>query len=268
MQHRDSFLIITALVLVSLLAWVVTVREMGSMGVGMMTHSMTMGQPFSLSNAGLYIVFWGVMMVAMMFPSVAPMVVLFSTIARRKQEQNEQEEQEAQTSSSRSSSSVWIFVAGYTLLWTLTGGVAYAGDLAMQSLPHAFPSLRTYGSVIGGATLVIAGLYQLTPLKYLCLTQCRSPFGFLVQHWQEGARGAFRMGFHHGAYCLGCCWSLMAVMFVMGTMNLVWMGILSLVIFVEKIVPHGLNMGKAVGVGLIGIGLLMAVYPSVFNIQM
>ncbi len=261
MQHRDSFLIITALVLVSLLAWVVTVREMGSMGLGMMTHSMTMGQPFSLSNAGLYIVFWGVMMVAMMFPSVAPMVVLFSTIARRKQEQNEQQD------TSRPSPSVWIFVAGYTLLWTLTGGVAYAGDLAMQSLPHAFPSLRTYGSLIGGATLIIAGLYQLTPLKYLCLTQCRSPFGFLVQHWQEGARGAFRMGFYHGAYCLGCCWSLMAVMFVMGTMNLVWMGILSLVIFVEKIVPHGLNMGKAVGVGLIGLGLLMAVYPSVFNMR-
>ena len=260
MQHRDSFLIITALVLVSLLAWVVTVREMGSMGLGMMTHSMTMGQPFSPSNAGLYIVFWGVMMVAMMFPSVAPMVVLFSTIARRKQEQD------AQTSSSHPSPSVWIFVAGYTLLWTLTGGVAYAGDLAMQSLPHAFPSLRTYGSVIGGATLIIAGLYQLTPLKYLCLTQCRSPFGFLVQHWQEGARGAFRMGFHHGAYCLGCCWSLMAVMFVMGTMNLVWMGILSLVIFVEKIVPQGLNMGKAVGVGLIGLGLLMAVYPSAFSV--
>lgn len=259
MQHRDSFLIITALVLLSLLAWVVTVREMGSMGLGMMTHSMTMGQPFSLSNAGLYIVFWGVMMVAMMFPSVAPMVVLFSTIARRKQEQHEQ------TGLSRPSPSVWIFVAGYSLLWTLTGGIAYAGDLAMQSLPHTFPSLRTYGTVIGGVTLIIAGLYQLTPLKYLCLTQCRSPFGFLVQHWQEGARGAFRMGFQHGAYCLGCCWSLMAVMFVMGTMNLVWMGILSLVIFVEKIVPHGMSMGKAVGVGLIGLGLLMAVSPNMLS---
>jgi predicted metal-binding membrane protein len=260
MQHRDSFLIITALVLLSLLAWVVTVREMGSMGLGMMTHSMTMGQPFSLSNAGLYIVFWGVMMVAMMFPSVAPMVVLFSTLARRKHEQNEQ------AGSSRPSSSVWVFVAGYSLLWTLTGGIAYAGDLAMQSLPHTFPSLRTYGTLIGGATLIIAGLYQLTPLKYLCLTQCRSPFGFLVQHWQEGARGAFRMGFQHGAYCLGCCWSLMAVMFVMGTMNLVWMGILSLVIFVEKIVPHGIRLGKTVGVGLIGLGLLMAVSPNMLSL--
>jgi predicted metal-binding membrane protein len=260
MQHRDSFLIITALVLLSLLAWGVTVREMGSMGLGMMTHSMTMGQPFSLSNAGLYIVFWGVMMVAMMFPSVAPMVVLFSTLARRKHEQNEQ------AGSSRPSSSVWVFVAGYSLLWTLTGGIAYAGDLAMQSLPHTFPNLRTYGTLIGGATLIIAGLYQLTPLKYLCLTQCRSPFGFLVQHWQEGARGAFRMGFQHGTYCLGCCWSLMAVMFVMGTMNLVWMGILSLVIFVEKIVPHGIRLGKTVGVGLIGLGLLMAVSPNMLSL--
>lgn len=262
MKRRESLIIIGALVLLSILAWVITVHQMGSMGLGMLTHSMTMGQPFSPSHAGLYIVFWGVMMVAMMFPSVAPMVVLFSTIARRKQEQHEQTDPSRPF---RPSPSVWIFVAGYSLLWTLTGGIAYAGDLAMQSLPHAFPILRTYGTVIGGATLMSAGLYQLTPLKYLCLTQCRSPFGFLVQHWQEGARGAFRMGFQHGAYCLGCCWSLMAVMFVMGTMNLVWMGILSLVIFVEKIVPHGIRMGKAVGVGLIGLGLLMAVSPNTLS---
>ena len=249
MQRRESLIIIAALVLVSGVAWVFTVRHMGHMGLGMMTHGMTMGLPFSLSNAGLYVVLWGVMMIAMMFPSIAPMAVLFSTISRRKREE------------AAPYAPAWIFVAGYTLLWTLTGGVAYAGDLAIQSLPRTFPTLQTYGTLIGGGVLVISGVYQLTPLKYLCLTQCRSPFGFLVQHWQEGRPGAFRMGFHHGAYCLGCCWSLMAVMFVMGTMNLVWMGILALVIFVEKIVPHGAALGKGVGIVLMVLGLLLAVYP-------
>ena len=252
MQRRESLIIITALVLLSVLAWVVTVRQMGGMGFGLTTHSMTMGMPFSLSNAGLYIVFWGVMMIAMMFPSVAPMAVLFSTISRRKREE------------AAPYAPAWIFVAGYTVLWTLTGSVAYAGDLAIQSLPRTFPSLQTYGPLIGGGVLVIAGLYQLTPLKYLCLTQCRSPFGFLLQHWQDGTLGAFRMGFHHGAYCLGCCWSLMAVMFVVGTMNLVWMGVLALVIFLEKIVPRGVALGKGVGIALIGLGLAFAVYPSAF----
>lgn len=145
--------------------------------------------------------------------------------------------------------------------WTLTGGVAYAGDLAIQSVPCTFPSLQTYGPLIGGGVLVIAGVYQLTPLKYVCLSQCRSPLGFLLQHWQDGTLGAFRMGFHHGAYCLGCCWSLMTVMFVVGTMNLVWMGLLAVVIFLEKIVPHGVALGKGVGIGLIGLGLVFAMYP-------
>ena len=251
MHGRDSLLIIGALVGVSIVAWVITVREMGGMGLGLMTPSMTMGRPVSVANAGLYVVLWGVMMVAMMFPSVAPMVVLFSTISRRKREQADP------------FVPTWIFVVGYTVVWTLTGSLAYAGDVVIQAVPHAFPGLRAYGTALGGGLLVIAGLYQLTPLKYLCLTQCRSPLGFLLQHWREGAWGAFRMGFQHGAFCLGCCWSLMTVMFVMGTMNLVWMGILAIVIFAEKVVPHGVALGKGVGLVLMGLGLVFAVYPSV-----
>jgi predicted metal-binding membrane protein len=250
MNIRDQALIVAALVLLSALAWAGTVHQAGSMGMGMITCSMTMGMPLSMSNAMLYLALWGVMMVAMMFPSVAPMVVLFSTVSRKKREQE------------ATFAPTWVFAAGYGTLWTLTGVAAYAGDLAIQSLPDSFPSLRTYGTVMGGATLIAAGLYQFTPLKYLCLTQCRSPMGFLLNSWRDGYLGAFRMGFHHGAYCLGCCWSLMAVFFVVGTMNLVWMGILTLVIFMEKIIPRGVAMGKGVGLGLIGLGLLLALYPS------
>lgn len=245
MIAREHFFILTALVFLSGLAWAGTVYQAGSMGLGMFTCSMTMGTPFSVSNGLLYIILWGVMMVAMMLPAMTPIVGLFRTIARRKREQG------------LPFTPVWVFVAGYVTLWTLTGSIGYAADIAIQSLPRMFPALQSYGVVIGGLTLVGAGVYQLTPLKYLCLSQCRSPMGFLLTSWRDGTTGAFRMGLHHGAYCLGCCWSLMVVLFVVGTMNLVWMGILSSVIFVEKIVPHGVEMGKATGVALIALGLAM-----------
>ena len=242
---REHFFILTALVLLSGLAWAGTVYQAGSIGLGMFTCSMTMGTPFSVSNGLLYIVLWGVMMIAMMLPAMTPIVGLFQTIARRKREQG------------LPFTPVWVFIAGYVTLWTLTGGIGYAADIAIQSLPGVFPALQTHGAAIGGLTLVVAGIYQLTPLKYLCLSQCRSPMGFLLTSWRDGTAGAFRMGLHHGAYCLGCCWSLMVVLFVVGTMNLVWMGVLSIVIFVEKIVPHGAEMGKATGVALMALGVAM-----------
>jgi len=245
MLAREHLWILTTLVVLSVIAWGGTVYQAGSMGLGLVTCSMTMGTPFSLSNAILYVVLWGVMMIAMMLPAMTPIVGLFQTIARRKREQG------------LPFTPVWVFITGYVMLWTFTGGVGYAADMAIQALPESFPSLRTYGFMIGGITLMVAGIYQLTPLKYLCLAQCRSPMGFLLTSWRDGTLGAFRMGVRHGAYCLGCCWSLMVVLFVMGTMNLVWMGLLTMVIFVEKIVPHGVAMGKATGVALILFGLVM-----------
>jgi len=244
---RSNLLIFIALVLLSGLAWGMTVYQANGMGWGMFTCSMTMGMPFSVSNAFLYIILWGVMMIAMMLPAMTPIVEIFQTMARRRQEQ------------SLPFTPAWVFIAGYLALWTLTGGVGYAADLAIQSLPTQFPTLRTYGMVIGGVTLIVAGLYQLTPLKYLCLSQCRSPMGFLLGNWRDGHWGTFRMGMDHGFYCLGCCWSLMAVLFVVGSMNLVWMGILSAVIFVEKTVPQGVVFGKLTGIALIMLGVALSV---------
>ena len=246
MIARENFFILITLVLLSGLAWAVTVYEARGMGWGMFTCSMTMGTPFSVSNGALYVVLWGVMMVAMMFPAMTPTVGLFRIIAKRRQEQG------------LSFTPVWVFLAGYITLWTLTGSAGYGVDLAIQSLPEHFPVLRTYGMVIGGLTLVGAGIYQLTPLKYLCLSQCRSPLGFLLESWRDGPMGAFRMGVRHGLYCLGCCWSLMVVLFVVGTMNLVWMGLLSAIIFAEKIIPYGVEMGKASGIVLIALGLALS----------
>ncbi len=247
MLAREHFWILTALTLLSGLAWAGSIYQAGSMGLGLITCSMTMGAPFTLSNAALYVVLWGVMMAAMMLPAMTPIVGLFQTIARRKQEQG------------LPFTPVWVFVVGYVALWTMTGGIGYAADLAMQSLPEVFPPVRAYGALIGGFTLVGAGIYQLTPLKYLCLSECRSPIGFLMTNWRDGTVGAFRMGMYHGAYCLGCCWSLMVVLFVMGTMNLVWMGMLSIVIFVEKTAPQGVTLGKATGLALMLLGAALTV---------
>lgn len=246
MLSRNKLLIFIALVLLSGLAWATTVYQADGMGWGMFTCSMTMGMPLSAGNALLYVTLWGVMMIAMMLPAMTPIVEIFQTMARRRQAQ------------ALPFTPVWVFMAGYLALWTLTGGVGYAADIAIQSLPSQFPALRTYGVVIGGVTLIAAGIYQLTPLKYLCLSQCRSPMGFLMSSWRDGQWGAFRMGVDHGLYCLGCCWSLMTVLFVVGSMNLVWMGILSAVIFTEKVVPHGVIIGKATGVALIVLGVALS----------
>ena len=250
MALRDRIAIISALVLLSSLAWAVTIHHSGGQASGIATGgSMTMGMPFSLSSAALYLGLWGIMMVAMMFPSVAPMVVLFSSVHRNREPQN------------NVFGAAWVFAAGYVVLWTLCGVVAYGADLGVQALPERFPVLRENGHVIAGATLFGAGLYQLTPYKYRCLSHCRSPLGFLLDRWRDGRWGALRMGLEHGAFCLGCCWSLMTVLFVVGTMNLVWMGALTLLIFVEKVVPSGVGIGKAAGVGLMALGLLLAWGP-------
>src|SRR5882672_3081798 len=153
MLAREQLLILIALVALSALAWAGSIYQAGSMGLGMITCGMTMGMPFSFGHAVLYVALWGVMMVAMMLPAMTSIVGLFHTIARRKREQG------------LPFTPVWVFVAGYVGLWTLTGGIGYTADIAIQSLPESFPGMRTYGAMIGGLTLIGAGLYQLTPLK-------------------------------------------------------------------------------------------------------
>ena len=246
MTGRERAIVAVALGLLSALAWAESVRHAGGMGLGFVTCSMTMGRPFSASGALLYVALWGVMMAAMMLPSVAPMVLTFFAASSRR------------PGGRAGLASTASFVAGYVALWTLTGVLAYAADLGIESLPRVFPDLRAHAAWIGGATLVVAGAYQLTPLKNLCLDHCRSPFAFLLHGWRDGRLGAFRMGVDHGAYCLACCWSLMTVLFVVGTMNLVWMGVLTLLIFAEKSLRHGPAVAKAAGVALIGLGVAFA----------
>lgn len=236
----DSYVITGALVLLSAVAWLYVGRETdGGMTVGLLTrpHSsdtMAMTDAGSGMSLTLFMVTWTVMMVAMMFPATAPVVLLFDRW-RRSRNQNP--------------ASTLSFVTGYLAVWTVAGLLVYGALVAIEvHVENSTTAVR-----LGGVSLVAAGLYQLSPLKTICLTKCRSPLGLVMAHAQQlgrGLRGPLRVGVSHGAYCLGCCWALMAVLIVLGLMNLGWMAAVSGLILVEKVLPAGRGFGRAVGLGL------------------
>jgi predicted metal-binding membrane protein len=216
-------------------------RSMSNMsGVDMgLVSGMSMGPAPLL----LFLAVWIAMMVAMMFPSVAPMVMLFATVSRNRRLAGERT---APTS---------VFLVGYLAVWGLFGIGAYLVSLIVPAMGMAGPGLRVYSPLMGGLVLILAGLYQWSPLKRVCLEHCRSPLAFLLHGWSDGYAGAFRMAVTHGAYCVGCCWGLMIVLFAVGFMSLGWMVLLAAVIFVEKIVRHGQLIGKFVGAALVLYGM-------------
>ena len=199
----------------------------------------------------VFLPMWITMMVAMMFPAATPMILLFDRLARQRKARGQAYVPTA------------IFVAGYLVAWAVFGVIAYLAILAVQTLTAqlagSLPQLPLIGLV---AILFLAGIYQLSPLKTVCLRHCQTPFGFVVQHWREGTGGAFAMGLHHGTYCIGCCWGLMLVLIAVGLMNLAAMGVLALVIFVEKVSRRGFLISRLVGLALIALALWHAVQPA------
>jgi len=185
---------------------------------------------------------WAVMMVAMMVPSASPMIETYARIAR--------------AHSSASAYNVWLFAAAYIVVWALFSAGATAGQIALQR-----GALITSGFVttplISGIILAIAGLYQLTPLKQACLGHCRSPIGFFTTEWRAGAAGAFKMGLKHGAFCVGCCWMLMALLFVLGVMNLLWVAAISVFVLLEKVTPYGRAIARITGVAMLVSGIAL-----------
>jgi predicted metal-binding membrane protein len=202
-------------------------------------------------EASLFLVMWVAMMVAMMFPSVYPMVLLFARISKGQ-------------SASPGSPQVptWVFIAGYLVIWTLVGGLMYALYLTVPWVWGHVAGLSDWTPVGIAVVLIGAGLYQLSAWKGICLTHCRSPLSFVLHKWRQGVGGAFLMGVDHGAYCVGCCWSLMVVMFVMGLMSLAWMGALTAVIFVEKVTRYGPTLSKVTGGIFILLGIAIFIEPS------
>jgi predicted metal-binding membrane protein len=183
---------------------------------------MAMGAPTMGMAAPAFLLMWAAMMAAMMFPTAAPMVLAFHRIQSGKRARGE------------AFVSTWLFVAGYIAVWAAAGIAAYLGALAAERVAARLGLSGADAARIGGGLLIASGLYQLTPLKHVCLSKCRSPIGFIMTAWREGRFGALRMGVMHGAACLGCCWMLMAILFPLGVMNLAVMALVTLIIFAEK----------------------------------
>ena len=210
-------------------------------GMAMMTPAV-----WTPGYAVLMFFMWWVMMVAMMLSSAAPMILLFATVNRKQRE----------TSHPHVATS--IFAAGYLAAWAGFSLVAVILQWGFERTGILSPMLVATNAIFGGVLLLAAGVYQLTPIKHACLRHCRSPLAFLSAHWRPGARGALRMGLMHGAFCVGCCWFLMGLLFFGGVMNLYWIAGIALFVLFEKTVPAGHWLGYAAGVALLvwGAGML------------
>lgn len=220
--RRDRVLVLSSIAGIAALAWLVTFY----LGVGM---DMMMPAPLALTWA-----VWLVMMVAMMTPSVSPTLLMYAGILRSRAQ--------------RPFLLAGVFLVGYLFIWS---GFGIFAALVQTSAQGLFSG----AALAGGAVLVAAGVFQFTPLKHACLSRCRSPQGFFMTEWREGARGAVWMGVKHGAYCLGCCWLLMSVLFVTGAMSIFWMALLAAYVLVEKVAPAGIWLSRAAGLVLVGAGV-------------
>jgi len=198
-----------------------------------------------LGTLGWFLTVWIVMMAAMMFPSVAPTVALYSRMTRK-----------------QSPWSPLMFTTGYLLTWGAVGAAVFAGSAVVDSLWGGILAWNRAGRWAAGATLVLAAVYQLTPLKDVCLGKCRSPLGFLLGSWREGPAGALRMGAKNGAWCVGCCWALMAALFALGVMSLTWMAVIAGLIAVEKTLPLRRVASYGTAVILVSLGVLVLVAPA------
>jgi predicted metal-binding membrane protein len=228
--------LVAALFTVAALCWVWTVHEMRGMDAGPWT---------ALGGLAWFLGIWVVMMAAMMLPSVAPTVSLYARMTRE-----------------RSPLSPWVFTGGYLLTWAVAGLAAYALGLVASSLTGDALSWDRAGHVLAGATLLVAAVYELTPLKDVCLSHCRSPLGTLLGSWRDGLGGALRMGTRNGAWCVGCCWALMASLFALGVMSVVWMAFIAGIIAVEKTLPWRRVVTYATTALLAALGVVVLVAPS------
>ena len=227
-------------------AWTVLVWQSADADMDMTMASSTMGL-----RAPLFLAIWVIMMVAMMFPTAAPMILTFHKVQAGKRQRGD------------AFVSTWVFVAAYILVWTLAGVAAYAGALAAEAIAERTALSPATAARIGGAVLIAAGVYQLTPLKDLCLSKCRTPITFIMTSWRDGAAGALRMGLLHGAYCLGCCWLLFVILFPLGIMNIAAMAVITLVIFAEKTLPWGRLAPRAIAAALVAYGAVVIAAPQV-----
>jgi len=207
-----------------------------------------MSGAWSANNVVMVALMWVIMMIGMMLPSAAPMMLMFATVNRHKR------------ALGRTSAANAQFIAGYLAAWVLFSLAATGLQWALQSMALLTPMMETNDVYVGGGLFLAAGIYQLTPLKQVCLRHCRSPLHFILHRWRQGRVGAFHMGAEHGIYCLGCCWFLMALLFVLGVMNIAWIAALAALVMAEKVFPKGDWIARAGGCGMIAYGLYLVVW--------
>ena len=249
------YLILGGLLVLSILAWALLIWQSSVMRNRAMPSAMGMSLTMGM-GAFLFIAIWILMMVAMMFPTAAPMILMFTKIYARKRQQGSP------------FVPTWVFVSAYLLVWSVFGAAAYPVAAGIDKLAEqsAWPTENV--ARFGGAILLVTGLYQLSPLKDICLSKCRTPWQFILGSWRDGYMGAFRMGVAHGAYCLGCCWLLFVILFPLGVMNLAVMALVTVLIFAEKALPIGRQISRVAGMGLIIYGGLIMLLPAILPMGM
>ena len=248
--RQDRAVVVSGIIAIAAIAWAYLVyldRDGGVMGMETGMGGMAMAEmSWGAADFGLMLVMWAVMMTAMMVPTATPVILMFAAVNRRHRE------------SDQPFVPTGVFLAGYVIVWS---GFAVLATLAHWGLHQASLLSSMMGesrsAYLGGSLLLVAGVFQLSPLKYACLSHCRSPMGFVMTNWREGRTGAIRMGLEHGVYCLGCCWALMALLFVLGIMNLAWIAALAAFVLLEKVSPKAEWVSRLTGAALVAWGTWM-----------
>lgn len=246
--RHDRAVVVGSLSFVVVLAWVYLVlgagieMEMMDMGGGRM---MAMLPEWTRAYGLVVFLMWAVMMVAMMVPSAAPVTLLIASLTRKRRE-----------AGTAPGFITGPFVLGYLAVWFAFAATATLLQWGLDELGLLSETMALASTAVAGGVLILAGIYQWTPLKEACLRHCRSPLQFLLHHWRDGTLGAFVSGARHGVFCLGCCWMLMALLFVGGIMNLAWIAGIALLVLIEKTLPWGGWMGRATGIVLVAWGAL------------
>jgi predicted metal-binding membrane protein len=249
LSRGDRILISACLVLVSALAWAYLVyldhRMSSSLAYGakMAEMGMTLDMPWAAADVVFTFAMWAVMMVGMMAATAAPVLLLFAAMHAGRDEHGVR-------------LAVLMFGLGYITAWVGFSAGAALAQWALHEAAMLSPAMVASSPMLAGGILIAAGAYQLTPFKGACLRQCRSPLGFLMTNWRDGTKGALEMGWRHGVYCLGCCWALMCVLFVVGVMNLAWVAALTAFVLIEKIGPAGALVARIAGAMMIIVGIL------------
>jgi predicted metal-binding membrane protein len=238
---RDRVVVLAGVVGITALAWGYIIQLGRSMPPGA-PMAMPMADIASGPELAYLVPMWIVMMVAMMVPSAAPTILLFASVARRRK------------ASGVATASAAVFTLGYLLVWAFYGTIAAVGQWKLHHLALLSPAMASASPWLGGGLLIAAGLYQWLPVKDACLSHCRSPLGFLSAEWREGGRGALIMGMRHGTFCVGCCAVLMALLFVAGVMNLLWVAAIALFVLAEKLGPSERGLSRVGGLLMIAWG--------------